>query len=89
MAVYDPGDFGDRSRLSGVSEAASVCRECGWTAQSYKNAVANGARHTDATGHIVDCHQVINTTYGPVGAPVEALRLTAPASQLPATEGEN
>lgn len=74
MAVYDRGLFGGRARRSGIVEAMAECGGCGWSAQS-RNAVGLAAQHCDRTGHIVSCHQILVTTYGPHGTPPEALTM--------------
>jgi hypothetical protein len=74
VSVYDPGMFGGRARKSGVVEAMAECGTCNWKAES-RNAVGLAAQHCDRTGHIVSCHQIIVTTYGPTGTPPEALVL--------------
>lgn len=52
-------------RKSGVIHAQGQCRDCGMEFTNYKNALANGARHAQATGHEVDVEQCVAVTYNP------------------------
>lgn len=90
MATYDSGRFSGRARVSGITEQVAECLGCGWSSFNHKNAVANAARHCDASGHIVRCHQVVDTVYGPPGTPAEALQhapVEAPAHTEDKGEG--
>lgn len=74
MSIYDDGRaFGTRARISGIVEAGAECRDCGWSC-SARNAMGLAAQHCDRTGHVVGCHQIIHTTYGPSGSSMETLR---------------
>lgn len=52
-----------RHTFTGISHAQANCYDCGWQTFSYKNALANAARHHDAYGHTVHVEQVLSVTY--------------------------
>lgn len=50
-------------RRSGLVHALAECRDCPWTTDYYKNALANGAQHAQRTGHHVQIEQCIVVSY--------------------------
>lgn len=51
------------NRRSGVVHAIAECRTCGWESDSYKNALAIGAKHARHHGHKVVVEQCISVEY--------------------------
>lgn len=52
---------------SGKVGERAWCVTCGWSNENYKNALATGKRHCEATGHKVECEQAISIVYTGVG----------------------
>ena len=50
-------------RSAGVSHAIAACVDCGWSATTYKNAVALAAKHARHHGHLVKAEQMISIEY--------------------------